>query len=76
MAGEPSTLTIRFEPGVEPIAGAIVADGEELIFSGWLQLASLIDRLRPKALPEDRRESPLNPRAPRPPRPPEALAGS
>jgi hypothetical protein len=47
MANQPGTLTIRFEAGAEPIAGTIVADGEELAFTGWIQLASLIDRLRP-----------------------------
>ena len=73
---EPRMLTIRFEPGAEPVAGAIVADGRETAFAGWIQLASLIDRLRPRALKEELPDGAVKPTPVRSPEPPEALAGS
>lgn len=49
MADEARTLTLRFEVGTE-LAGTIAGGGEEIGFTGWIELASLIDRLRPRTL--------------------------
>lgn len=41
--GESTTLTIRLEPEASPISGVVVAGGEEESFTGWIELATLIE---------------------------------
>ena len=48
-------MTIRLDPGDGPIHGVLVAKDERRVFSGWLELAGLIEGLRP-AGSEARRE--------------------
>jgi len=75
MADERRTLTIRFEPAGEQIAGTIGAEGEEFGFWGWIELASLIDRLRTSG-PEGGPDAAVSPRPGRPGEPRGAPAGS
>ena len=49
MTSGEATLTIRLEPSDGPISGVLVAGGRERGFSGWIQLAGLIEELRPYA---------------------------
>ena len=69
------TLTIRLDPAAGPISGVLVAGGSPRPFSGWIQLAALIDSLRPlpdagqgavtEGLKSPPRSSSSPPRAPR-----------
>ena len=40
------TVTIRLTPDSEPMRGVVVAAGEERPFSGWMELAGLLELLR------------------------------
>lgn len=42
-APEPEWLTIRLEPGVNPIGGVVVSKEGETSFTGWIELAGLIE---------------------------------
>jgi len=42
---EPETLTIRLEPGMTPISGVVTSADAETAFSGWIELAGLIESL-------------------------------
>lgn len=45
MTTPPTTLTVRLERIDEPIAGRVGAqDGSSLPFTGWLELASALER--------------------------------
>jgi len=40
------TISLRLDPGPDPIAGALSSEGETIDFSGWIQLAALIEASR------------------------------
>jgi hypothetical protein len=39
-------ITLTLEPHVEPIRGVLIVDDRPTTFSGWLELAALIDAAR------------------------------
>ena len=49
------TLTLSLDPGPGPIAGVLATDSERVEFTGWIELAALIEA--------QRGEGPLRPAA-------------
>jgi hypothetical protein len=46
----PQKLMIRLEPGAEPIAGVVTGAGQETPFTGWIELAALIESAHAQTL--------------------------
>ena len=46
------TVTIRFEPRSTPITGIVSTAGKDTPFTGWIELAGLIEAMHPLASPE------------------------
>jgi hypothetical protein len=47
-ADREKTVTIRFKPGSTPISGVLSTADRETQFTGWIELAGLIESLHPE----------------------------